>query len=430
MKDDFDIIDLDQTDSLPQIRDIYDEYTEDNNIEDEYTEDVDVSIEYTEEVFEESDAIQENSEEYEPDICKETAEEIPENHPDACEEFAEEEFYGVDEENAGSEVFQGEVSVDTILMSDISDAVNEQVVDRMVSDQFTGSVDIVNIDEITEEGIDDEEIFSEDEARYEGEEYDDQEYEGEEYDDQEYEGEEYDDQEYEEGDIRYGEEGYDEAVSSVKSGNHSKKRQKKRKQKSDSLKEKLLAFFGNFTVGDWVTAGMGIVIVCVAITIFVVLGNRNSAVETSNMYAVGQNFSTIGIAGESGLIAMADAHMVTEEEIPEETPEFISVEITFTSVERDLKIKFVDITTNRLITDVAFEVVLVGSERITFKDEDLDGIIYDNDVKPGEYSVEIVPMEGYEFTEYPSTVTVKNRLYMSRLMYHRKLKLSRRLMRL
>ena len=37
MKDDFDIIDLDQTDSLPQIRDIYDEYTEDNNIEDEYT---------------------------------------------------------------------------------------------------------------------------------------------------------------------------------------------------------------------------------------------------------------------------------------------------------------------------------------------------------------------------------------------------------
>lgn len=399
MKKDFDIIDLDQTDTIPVVRDDYTEeeilqeeyiYTEESYIEEdpksEYAqaeeipdedyeaEEMDASMaaageyaeidesypeEYMESVQdgfaesvqegfgEETYSEEEYAGEYTDEYIEENADEYTEEYI-AAEESGEE-YFGIDEENAGSEVFQGEVSVDTILMSELSEEINEQ------AGEYTEPLDFVDINEISEEPYDD--------------------------------SEEYEDEEE------------DQSVAPV--------------GKFAFFKDKIASFFSNFTTGDWVTAGMGVLILCVAIVTLAMWGRGGKAVEAVNMYDVGEGFSSIGIAGESGLLAMADAQMtVPMEEEPEEDAEVISVEVTFTSVDRDLKIKFINTESDRLITDVIFEVVLTDNsgKEYTFKDEDLDGIIYDKTIAPGEYQISITPMEGYEFVEFPETVTVKDHI--------------------
>lgn len=436
MKKDFDIIDLNLTDHIPQVQEIYDDYTEEYV---EYTEEysdeitnIDTNETTGEEVYrdemidvDETDTTEDPSEavisdgEYvsetdmgdtvsgEEYINEEYTNEESANDEYVNEEYtnenylnenianeeymegfdsgveytdeydmedgyamSEEPYAPFDEENAGLEVFQGEVSVDTILMSDISEEINEHI-----EEQYTGSVDFVELDDLAEEGYDFE-------GNYDSEGY---------YD---FEGN-YDSEEayYDEGGTYAGEEAYGD-------------------EEPQDIKSRILAFFRNFTAGDWVTAGMGALIVCVAIITLVAVGNRNRATEAFNLYDVGQNFSSIGIAGESGLMAMADAHMAAPMEEEEGTSEFVSVEVKCTSVERDLKIKFIDTETDRLITDVEFEIVLKsgGEVAYTFKDEDMDGIIYNKAVEPGVYQVEVTPIEGYEFTEYPSSVTVKDQI--------------------
>lgn len=440
MKKDFDIIDLNLTDHIPQVQGNYDEYTEEyNNYTEEYsdeitnidTEETDGGEVYREETagLDESGIMEEHSEaetqdgayineEYNDEdyaggeyLNEEYASEEYMNEEYTSEEYAGEEYMNeeytgeeytgeeyigeeyieespsdeeyadgyytedgyeaeddayapFDEEDAGMEVFQGEVSVDTMLMSDISGEVNEQI-----EEQYTGSVDFVGLDDLTDESYDAEGSYDSDGVYNQEEAYDP-------------EDGAYDADETYGGDDR------------------------------QNLKSRIIAFFRKFTAVDWVTAGMGALIICVAVITLVTVGGRNRSTEAFNLYDVGQNFSSIGIAGESGLMAMADAQMAAPIEDGEETAEFVSVEVKFTSVERDLKIKFIDTATERLITDVEFEVILTadGKEVYRLRDEDLDGIIYDKTVAPGEYQVEITPLEGYEFTEYPSSVTVKDQI--------------------
>ncbi len=436
MKKDFDIIDLNQTDHIPKMQEMYDDYTEeyieateeynesaegydeyaesysesgecysdytedgydyaegyDESAKDDYdyAEGYDASVEsyngytgryndYTEEYSDEITNTDKNNngepggEEINPETMVPDGENVNENdinEYDSGEEYTDEyyiedDYEAFDEENAGMEVFQGEVSVDTMLMSDISEEI-----DAHIGEQYTGSVNYVDLDDLSEEGYNSEGYYDSAEAYDPDEAY------------------------------------YDEE------GNYGGEENYENEERHD-FKSRILSFFRNFTVGDWVTAGMGALIVCVAIITLVVAGNRNRAVDASNLYDVGQNFSSIGIAGESGLMAMADAQIAVPMEGEEEgTAEFVSVKVTCTSVERDLKIKFIDETTNRLITDVEFEIILRagGKEVYTLKDEDMDGIIYDKTVEPGVYQVEVVPVEGYEFTDYPSSVTVKDQI--------------------
>lgn len=409
MKKEFDIIDLDLTDHIPQVQEMYDDPTEESN---EYTEEntdyIEETNNYTEEYSDEFTNIDNDDTSDEPYIMEEFSNENFSNENDANENFTEyadeydtgnecadaydmedgyemtdESYAPFDEENAGMEVFQGEVSVDTMLMSDISEEINEQM-----DAQYTGSVNFVELDDLVEEGNDPEGYYDA-EGGYDTEGY-------------------YDAEGYYDSEGGYGAEAeyYDEEGAYAGDSSYEDAGKK-------DIKTRIVTFFRNFTAGDWVTAGMGALIICIAIITLVAVGNRNSATEAFNLYDVGQNFSSIGIAGESGLMAMADAHMAAPmEEEPEETGEFVSVEVTCTSVERDLKIKFIDTATNHLITGVAFEVILKvdGKEAYTLKDEDLDGIIYDKTVTPGVYQVEVTPVEGYEFTDYPSSVTVKDQI--------------------
>ena len=394
MKDDFNIIDLDLTDHIPQVEKTL---TEDNHTTVNNTE------EYIDEDYAEEEVADEEYYEAEEEVTDEeyyeAEEEVAdEEHYEAEEEVADEEYYeaeeevtdeeyyeedpyyGIDEENAGDEIFQGEVSVDTIIMNGIADAVegadaitrtedssflNEeeserlrQDVDAALQDQYTDSIDFVDVEEMSAA-------------------------------DEEFE------EEYEEEPLI--------------------RRSSKKKKKKEGFPAVIISFFKKLTVGDWMIAGTGVVIICMAVVTLFFWGKaRNIDQQVTNMYDLGYGLSNIGVAGESGLLAVADARMnaVSFEEEPQDSTGGVTVDITFTSVEKDMKIKFINADTDRLITDVVFEITLTSEDgdAYEFKDEDLDGIIYEKNMEPGDYSVTVEPIDGYTFADYSQSVTVKDEI--------------------
>ena len=358
MKDDFNIIDLDLTDHIPQVEKTL---TEDNHTTVNNTE------EYIDEDYAEEEVADEEYYEAEEEVTDE-------------EYYEEDPYYGIDEENAGDEIFQGEVSVDTIIMNGIADAVegadaitrtedssflNEeeserlrQDVDAALQDQYTDSIDFVDVEEMSAA-------------------------------DEEFE------EEYEEEPLI--------------------RRSSKKKKKKEGFPAVIISFFKKLTVGDWMIAGTGVVIICMAVVTLFFWGKaRNIDQQVTNMYDLGYGLSNIGVAGESGLLAVADARMnaVSFEEEPQDSTCGVTVDITFTSVEKDMKIKFINADTDRLITDVVFEITLTSEDgdAYEFKDEDLDGIIYEKNMEPGDYSVTVEPIDGYTFADYSQSVTVKDEI--------------------
>ena len=150
----------------------------------------------------------------------------------------------------------------------------------------------------------------------------------------------------------------------------------------------------------------------------------NEQKTTGYMYEVGESLSNIGIAGESGIIAMAEAGRLSQPGEVDDTPEVISddpvtvtadgkmVEVTFTSVEQDLKIKFIETESRRLVTDVAFEVHLQPStgDELVLVDADLDGIIYEKGIKSGDYTVVEIVADSYQFVGVPDSVNVREKI--------------------
>lgn len=152
-----------------------------------------------------------------------------------------------------------------------------------------------------------------------------------------------------------------------------------------------------------------------------------AAIATGSLYAsaklssknaeafaeVGTDINEIGIIGESGLLAVADAESArmlladevqTEEETQESEEQEGSVQVSMklTSIQADIKIKFVNKKTNKLIGGLPFEVEVSGDNGKNFnlKDEDKDGIIYQTGIAAGTYTVKILPLEGEAYKEY------------------------------
>ena len=98
----------------------------------------------------------------------------------------------------------------------------------------------------------------------------------------------------------------------------------------------------------------------------------------------------------------------------EETSETASgkVNVSFVSVEKDLKIRFTDEYTGELITGTVFEVTLTNAKgkKLVLTDDDMDGIIYAQNVNAGVFDAIITSTEKYTFPSVPQQVTVKDKV--------------------
>lgn len=85
----------------------------------------------------------------------------------------------------------------------------------------------------------------------------------------------------------------------------------------------------------------------------------------------------------------------------EEIEEIVEVVLKSTSIERDLKVKFVNKKTGKLISGASFKMKLIESsgKAKEYSDHDNDGIIWVKDINGGNYTVEMLELEGYKTAE-------------------------------
>lgn len=142
---------------------------------------------------------------------------------------------------------------------------------------------------------------------------------------------------------------------------------------------------------------------------------------------VGSGLDGINLIGEHGLTAVADAELsrleaanAIEEDKDYEENEYskeVTVAVNMTSIEKDLKVKFVNEKTNKLIANVPFSVTVTtpDDKQETWTDDDMDGIIYKTGIAHGEYKVALNPLEDEKYADYiistdAKKVTVKKEI--------------------
>ncbi|MCD7805921.1 MAG: hypothetical protein LUH19_01105, partial [Lachnospiraceae bacterium] len=159
-----------------------------------------------------------------------------------------------------------------------------------------------------------------------------------------------------------------------------------------------------------------------------ITGKGGNSVEAFS--SVSSTLEDVDVIGEEGLSALMESKSSayqatllsttqtesggTEYEETEES-NLIYVELVMTSVEKDLKIKFTNAGTGKLIANVPFSVKVIDSNQkeSTWTDEDKDGIIYMSGLVSGTYRVTMMELEGelyerYTFSTVSESVTVKD----------------------
>ena len=227
---------------------------------------------------------------------------------------------------------------------------------------------------------------------YEDEEYEDDDYEDEEYeDDDEYEDSDYD-EDYEDDDDDFDEDEYDD---------------------ENGIIVRFKRFLTGMSTLDMVVAMLGVVVIAGVLVTGVLYVNAKTVERQLETFAeVGEELDGITVIGESGLVAVSESaklgNMIDVEEEPEVVAEeddddkqSIEVTLNLTSIQSDLKIKFVNKATGKLIGGVPFEVeVSNGKKTFGLKDEDKDGIIYQTGIDNGTYQVTVKPFTGDDYQEY------------------------------
>ena len=188
--------------------------------------------------------------------------------------------------------------------------------------------------------------------------------------------------------------------------------------------EVIREFVHNLTPFDVILVCTGVVLLVGAIVVgSMVLASKNIDEQIQAIVPVGTELSSVGIVGESGLLAMADARLNAVEDSSMEIEdvvyttessdeENVQVSVNFESVEKDLKIRFTNAATGQLITGTAFEVTLTSSQgkQLVLVDEDMDGIIYADNIKAGKFQAVITSTDKYKFPTTAQQVTVKDKV--------------------
>lgn len=166
---------------------------------------------------------------------------------------------------------------------------------------------------------------------------------------------------------------------------------------------------------DRIIAGTGAaVLVLAVITVSVFVSSKIVDNQISGFVSVGDQLDGIDTIGGAGLLAVADAQMakmaaasVLDDEWDEgydeqEYEREVKVAMEFTSIQRDLKIKFVNERTAKLVANVPFAVTVTSPDGKTsiWSDDDMDGIIYKKDITPGDYKVEMEALTDAKYADY------------------------------
>ena len=174
-----------------------------------------------------------------------------------------------------------------------------------------------------------------------------------------------------------------------------------------------------FQLMDGIMIGVAaVILITVAVLGIVAVTKVNKNKSVGTIASVGVKLSSIEGIGQPGIaniIANKEISVVesvpTSEE-PGRVANRIDVTVNFASIEKDLKIKFTDKTTDKLITGVAFKVEARTPDKknVTWEDTDKDGVIYMENMTPGTYYVKVLNVDDFEFPDKETEVTVKDKI--------------------
>lgn len=302
---------------------------------------------------------------------------------------------------------------DDFEIMDLDEEYEEEYFESDEIEEDEEDIEYYEFDESDEEDIEyyeSDEIDEEDAVYYEAEEIEDEDieyYESEEMDEngiEYYEMDEYgDESEYE----------YDEYEESDSHG-------------VTAVINRWIAFLSNMSGMDKLIAATGALVLVFALVAGSLFASAKAGESQLEAFAeVGTEVDDIGIIGESGLMALADSKKAQQEaaELAEEAEEetesvekgTIEVTMNLSSMQQDLKIKFINKETSKLIASVPFEVEIVDADKKTYTliDEDMDGIIYQKGITPGAYKVTMVKLKDYKdynISTETQKVTVKDKI--------------------
>lgn len=204
---------------------------------------------------------------------------------------------------------------------------------------------------------------------------------------------------------------------------HNKK--KKGYQNGGSKKSAPVRPAREFAAMDAVVAFIGLLVLVVAVlTTGIYLSSAEVAKQKEAIAAVGKKLEQVGTAGEEILSAVArqredaeDARDVSEaapmEYEEKELETDMDLALKMTSVEKDLKIKFTNRETGKLVGNQAFTVSISGPVSKAASDDDKDGILYLADMTPGDYTVTVTgpdTVDGGRAAGVSGKVTVKDKI--------------------
>lgn len=177
---------------------------------------------------------------------------------------------------------------------------------------------------------------------------------------------------------------------------------------------------------DKVILVSGILALVIAIVAGSIYANmRIAADQAAEFVSVGSSLANVTLPGETGLLAVADMEAskkaaaealeeeqrrLEEEANRQEQTEYheedyvnvIDVTMKLSSIEKDLKIKFVNKESGKLISNVPFSVEVKDAKGKShlWTDDDMDGIIYQVDLDSGAYSVTVQELTDSKYKDY------------------------------
>ncbi len=188
-------------------------------------------------------------------------------------------------------------------------------------------------------------------------------------------------------------------------------------------------------VMDYVIAIASIfVLILVVIVGGTYIKSKSAGDQSADFVTVGTQLQDIDLVGDEGLTAIGQAEknrieqILAEKEKEEEENagynendynQHVSVGFSLTSVLKDLKIKFTNKTTKKLISSVPFAIEITdgGGNVQVWTDDDRDGVIYKDALTPGTYEVKMVALEEAKYDKYTIPTLVQSVVVRKDLTY-------------
>ncbi len=195
---------------------------------------------------------------------------------------------------------------------------------------------------------------------------------------------------------------------------------KKQKDLSTPKKPSFLEKLSQVEAWHYLAFSIAILIVSL---VFLVVGkvskDKQDAKTQESMTSLGQQILAMGTPGQTGVYAMEEYASALVAPLEDETENVTVIteevdntelSVVFISIEQDLKIKFTSVASGRLIKDTEFVVTITGpGGTFTLKDDDGDGIIHKTGLKPGDYTVSVAAVGDHVFLDVPNQVNVKDK---------------------